>query len=120
MSDAKKKILVVDDEKDILDLLEMRLELEGYIPLLAKNGTEGLKILQEEDPDLVILDIMMPQLDGYSFIKELKKIKSIPVIVLTAKYGMKDLFAIEGVEEYITKPFSPEELTEKVKKIIGE
>ncbi len=121
MAVDKKKILLIEDEKDMVYALTLQLESSGYEIIAAHDGQEGLKKAQEEMPDLIILDIMLPKKDGYTFFLELKKhrtIKSIPVIVLTAKPGMKDMFKIEGVKEYITKPFANTYLLAKIKEII--
>ena len=118
----RKKILVIDDEKDIVKLLESRLKANHYEVVTAFDGEEGLEKLKKEKPDLVILDIFMPKTDGYTFVREYKTIvdvKSVPIIVLTAKERMRDLFKMEGVADYILKPFMAEELLEKVNKHIG-
>ena len=114
-----KKILIVDDTKDILLVVSRRLKSWGYEPLTAESGEEGLQIAQEQLPDLVLLDIMMPRMKGRdvcAFLKANPKTKHIPVIFLTAlgltdhiKAGM-DL----GAEDYIVKPFEPAELKERI------
>jgi DNA-binding response OmpR family regulator len=117
-----KKILVIDDEPDILTILESRLKANRYEVVTASDGEEGLKKLEKETPDLVILDILMPKTDGYTFVREFKTIvdlRSVPIIVLTAKEMMRDLFQMEGVADYIVKPFVAEELIEKVIQQIG-
>lgn len=116
-----KKILVIDDEPDFVEMLKMKLEASGYEVLAAFDGSEGLKKTREEPPDLILLDIMMPHKDGYTFLLELKKdeaMRSIPVIVLTAKPGMEDIFQLEGVSGYIMKPFKSAELLPKIKEIV--
>ncbi|MCP4650834.1 MAG: response regulator [PVC group bacterium] len=121
-----KKILVVDDEHDMVTILKARLEKRGFAVVSAYDGAEGLEKIDEENPDLIILDIIMPKMDGYTVIKELKKRSMkegsslIPVIVLTAKDKMQDLFAMEGVTDYIIKPFEVPELLDKINKLIGE
>ncbi len=122
---AKKKIVVVDDEQNILDLVEMILEAEGFTVSKALNGTEGIKMAQEEHPDLVLLDIMMPEMDGwvvYRKLKEDSKTKDIPVAMLTVKAQAIDkemALDVIGVEDYITKPFTPDELVERVQKLVA-
>ena len=114
---SKKKILVIDDELELVDMLKIRLEANNYEVVAAVDGEEGMEKAKSEKPDLIILDIMMPKKDGYTFIKEMRTeqgIKSTPVIILTAKEKMKDLFAIEGVKDYIVKPFESAELLEKI------
>ena len=119
---SKKKILVIDDELDFVNLVKVRLEANGYEVIDALNGEDGLKKAEAENPDLILLDIMMPKKDGYTLLRELKykeATKSIPVIVLTAKPGMRDLFGMEGVSDYIVKPFEDEELLLRIKKTLS-
>ncbi len=106
-----KKILIIDDEPHIVKMVESRLKMNDYEVVSAFNGREGLNKVHDETPDLIILDVMMPKMDGYTFVRELKKEKNeTPVIVLTAKTGMADLFEMEGVVAYIQKPFETEDL----------
>lgn len=115
----RKRILVIDDEPELVAMIKLRLEASDYDMLSAGDGEEGMTMAKKEKPDLIILDIMMPKKDGYTFVKEKKidpEIKDIPVIILTAKTKMKDLFEIEGVSDYLVKPFEANELLEKVKK----
>jgi len=114
----KHKIIIVDDEPDFTLLLKKRLEANGYAVTSAANGDEGLKKIKTEKPDLVILDILMPQKDGYTMLQEMKldgAINRIPVIVVTAKPFMKDLFALEGIRDYLTKPVDDEDLALRIK-----
>ena len=118
-----KKILIVDDNPDIVNLVKVRLEANHYQALAAYDGEEALKVVAQQKPDLMIVDIIMPKVDGYNFVKEIKSNKEtreIPIIILTAKEKMKDLFAIEGVADYIIKPFKDEELIGKIKTLLGE
>ena len=119
---AKKKILIVDDEPDFVEMLKMRLQSKGYEVIYAFNGNEGLKKTEDHRPDVILLDIMMPQKDGYTMLNELKRNEELcrtPVIVVTAKPGMKDLFEIEGVKDYILKPFEAEDLLLRINRAIG-
>jgi two-component system alkaline phosphatase synthesis response regulator PhoP len=105
---AKKKILIVDDEAELVELAKTHLESCGYDVVPANGGLEGLSKATQEHPDLIILDIAMPDLDGYSTLQRIKMeegLKDIPVIMLTAKAQMKSLFEMEGVSDYIVKPF---------------
>lgn len=117
-----KKILVIDDDPDIVELVKMRLAESGYNVVTAGNGKDGLDKVARENPDLIVLDVLMPSMDGYTFIKELKasqRAKSIPIIILTAKEKMKDLFEMEGVKHYMVKPFDSKELLVKIKQCLG-
>src|SRR3989338_1841917 len=101
-----KKILVIDDEPEMTELLKSRLESQSYEIITAHDGEEGLEKARYEKPDLIILDVLMPKMDGYTFVRELKveeATKGIPVIVLTAKRRMQDLFKLEGIHDYILK-----------------
>lgn len=114
-----KRILVIDDEPDVVKMLRARLESNGYNVVSASDGEEGLGKVGSEKPDLIILDIRMPRMDGYTFLRELKSKQEgniLPVIVLSAKGEMKDLFAVEGIRDYLVKPYRPEELLEKIRK----
>jgi CheY-like chemotaxis protein len=118
-----KKILVIDDEPHILKMVKSRLEANNYEVVVAFDGAGGLEKVASEKPDLIISDIMMPKMHGYEFVKKLKGDpvhKDIPVIMLSIKEKMKDLFELEGVSDFIVKPFTPEELLEKVRKYLKE
>ncbi|HZL86070.1 MAG TPA: response regulator [Candidatus Krumholzibacteria bacterium] len=118
------KILVVDDEVYILHILDFILGAESYDVVTATNGEQALQKVREEKPDLVILDIMMPKLDGYETCRMIKNdptTKGIPVILLTAKGREVDqkLGREVGANDYMTKPFSPSKLIERVQAILG-
>ncbi len=120
---ARKKILVIDDEKDILKLLEYNFKKEGYDVLTAGTGEEGLKTTLASLPDLIILDLMLPQIDGLEVCKILKsnaKTKAIPVLMLTAKGSDTDeVVGLEvGADDYVAKPFNIPVLTARVKKLL--
>jgi lysophospholipase len=118
----KNKILVIDDDPNIVELLKHRLKANGYEIVTASNGEEGLAQVKKENPDLVLVDVLMPKMDGYTFVRTLRKnpeTESVPVIVITAKDKMKDLFDLEGIQGYMIKPYQPEELLELVKGYIG-
>ncbi|HVF53846.1 MAG TPA: response regulator [Actinomycetota bacterium] len=119
-----KRVLVCDDDPVILRLLEVNLELEGYDVLSAHHGEMAFKIALEEVPDLVILDIMMPRLDGYQTAEKLRAndvTKNIPVVFLSAKAQQSDIDKgnASGVDAYLTKPFDPSELIEVVERLVG-
>ena len=117
---GQKKILVVDDEVDLVETIRFPLESEGFTVLVSYNGEDALNQARKENPDLILLDIMLPKLDGYKVCRLLKfdeRYRNIPILMLTAKTQEKDkTIGIEtGADEYITKPFDMDELLEKVK-----
>ena len=121
--DLNVKVLVVDDEPQFVAMVKMRLEANGYEVISTFNGNEGLKSAKQHRPDVILLDIMMPEKDGYTMLRELRadeQIRDIPVIVVSIKPAMKDLFEIEGVIDYIVKPFETEELLLRIKKALRE
>ena len=116
----QKKILLVDDEPDLVETVRFPLEMEGYQVLVAHDGEEGLNQARWESPDLIILDLMLPKLDGYKVCRLLKfdeRYKHIPILMLTAKAQEKDrlLGKETGADDYMTKPFDIDRLMEKVK-----
>jgi len=115
--DKKKLILVVDDEPRMVRFVHMNLELEGYQVSTASSGPEAIDKVREEIPDLVILDVMMPEMDGYETLERIRRISSVPVIMLTVKAEEEDkVRGLElGADDYVTKPFSPRELMSRVK-----
>lgn len=120
-----KNIVIVDDEFDMAQLLKMDLELEHYQVACALNGREGLKLIKNTRPDLVLLDISMPEMDGYQVLEELKQnesTKGIPVIMLTAKSLEQDIQKglKLGADDYIVKPFFPGLLFKRIKLILRE
>jgi two-component system alkaline phosphatase synthesis response regulator PhoP len=117
---SPKKILVVDDEVDLVETVRFPLEMEGFDVLVSYNGEDALNQARKENPDLIILDLMLPKLDGYKVCRLLKfdeRYKHIPILMLTAKTQEKDktLGMETGADEYITKPFEMDYLMEKVK-----
>ncbi len=116
----KKKILVVDDEADLVETIRFPLEMEGFNVLVSYNGEDALNQARKESPDLILLDLMLPKLDGYKVCRLLKfdeRYKHITILMLTAKTQEKDklLGKETGADEYITKPFDIDELMKKVK-----
>ncbi len=119
----RKRILVVDDEIYIVHILEFSLTMEGYTVLTASDGEEALKMIEQERPDLVVLDIMMPKLDGYEVCRRLRQddqFGNLPVILLSAKGRPVDREAglQAGADDYIAKPFSPRKLLEKIRTLL--
>ena len=120
---SNSKILVVDDEEHIQELIKFNLENSGYKVICCGNGTEASKIVKLEIPDLVLLDVMLPGIDGYDVCKEIRKnndISNIPIIMITAKSEELDkILGLElGADDYITKPFSVRELLARVKAVL--
>jgi two-component system, OmpR family, alkaline phosphatase synthesis response regulator PhoP len=123
-ANGKKRILVVDDYPQVVELIKLRLETSGYNVLVAYDGQEGLNIARNELPDLIILDVMLPKMNGYKvcrFLKFDKKYKHIPVVMLTsrAKQSDADVGKKTGADEYLFKPYNPKQLLEVVKKYIN-
>jgi two-component system alkaline phosphatase synthesis response regulator PhoP len=119
-----KKILLVDDEVDLVETVRFPLEMEGYHVLVSYNGEDALNQARKENPDLILLDLMLPKLDGYKVCRLLKfdeRYKHIPILMLTAKTQEKDkVLGLEtGADEYITKPFEMDFLLEKVKEYLN-
>ncbi len=116
----KEKILVVDDEKNICDLLRMYLEKEGYAVVMAHNGIDAVNTFAAENPDLVLLDIMLPQLDGWQVCREIRKTSEKPIIMLTAKDEVFDkVLGLElGADDYVTKPFDTKEIVARIKAVL--
>jgi two-component system alkaline phosphatase synthesis response regulator PhoP len=122
---SRGRILVVDDEIYIVHILDFSLGMEGYEVITALDGEEALEKATESKPDLIVLDIMMPKMDGYETCKALKaddRTKDIPIILLSAKGRNVDMQTgyDVGADEYITKPFSPRKLVERINSILGQ
>jgi DNA-binding response OmpR family regulator len=115
-----KRILVVDDEPRMIGFIRMNLELEGYQVIEAHDGLQALEAVRTQLPDALLLDVMMPHLDGFETLRMLREFSSIPVIMLTAKSEEDDkVFGLElGADDYITKPFSPRELSSRLKSVL--
>ena len=119
-----KRILICDDDPAILRVLQVNLEVEGYTTLLAHHGEEALEVAARENPDLIILDIMMPRLDGYQTCERLKQddaLKDIPVVFLSAKAQQSDIEKGKtyGVADYLTKPFDPDVLVSTIERLLA-
>ncbi|WP_161879788.1 response regulator transcription factor [Alkalibacterium sp. MB6] len=114
------KILVVDDEKVILEVLEAYFEKEGWEVLFASNGIDALKKVKEQSPDLIILDLMLPDISGEEICRLVRKDSNVPIIMLTAKSAEDDLIngIVIGADDYVTKPFSPREVVVRVKALL--
>lgn len=120
METYKERILVVDDEASIRRILETRLSMIGYDVVTAADGEEAITTFQNEIPDLVVLDVMMPKLDGYGVCQELRKESDVPIIMLTALGDVADrITGLElGADDYVVKPFSPKELEARIRSVL--
>jgi len=116
----KEKILVIDDETTLSEMLALRLEPRGFEVISASHGREGLKMAYETHPDLIILDIMMPEMDGWETCQRLRELSDVPILILTAKVSEDDVirgFRL-GADDYVKKPFSLKELEERIRAIL--
>ncbi|WGV29228.1 response regulator transcription factor RpaB [Halotia branconii] len=120
MESHQEKILVVDDEASIRRILETRLSMIGYDVVTAGDGEEALDTFRKVEPDLVVLDVMMPKLDGYGVCQELRKESDVPIIMLTALADVADrITGLElGADDYMAKPFSPKELESRIRSVL--
>ena len=116
----KFRILVVDDERRMVGFIRLNLEQDGFEVIEAYNGTEALDRLRDSLPDLILLDVMMPDIDGFEVLRTIREVSQVPVIMLTAKGEEDDVVkGLElGADDYVTKPFSPRELVSRVKAVL--
>ncbi len=115
-----KKILIADDEQQLALALKIRLQSQGYEVTTVSDGQQAVAHAVNEKPDLIILDVLMPVMDGYSCVRELNtKLgrNKVPIVILTARERMKDLFELEGIEDYVIKPFDHDDLLLRIDRI---
>jgi two-component system KDP operon response regulator KdpE len=119
-TEESKRILVIDDEPRMRRFISMNLDLEGYQVLEAGNGLEGVRRVREDLPDLVLLDVMMPEMDGFEALHSIRQFSQVPVIMLTVKSDEEDkVRGLElGADDYVTKPFGPRELSSRIKAVL--
>jgi len=119
-TDSKQRILVVDDEASIRRILETRLKMAGYNVVTAEDGEEAVDLFNKTNPDIVILDVMMPKMDGYGVTREIRRVSDVPIIILTALGDVSErITGLElGADDYVIKPFSPKELEARVKAVL--
>ncbi len=117
---SAKKILIVEDEKKIVDIIKAYLEKEGYNAITAYDGQLALELAKSHSPDLIILDLMLPEISGWDVCRALRKMSDIPIIMLTARDEVADkIVGLElGADDYVTKPFSPNELVSRVRAVL--
>ncbi len=125
MTDAKARILVVEDEEDLASLVEVNLNLAGYDVVVAPTGEDGLRAIREQEPDAVLLDVMLPGIDGWNVLRTVKEDRStedLPVVMLTALSEERDLIRghLQGAVEYVTKPFEMRRLLDTVESVLRE
>lgn len=115
-----QKLLVIDDSQDMQRLVGMFLERDGHVVIRASNGKDGLRLLAKTDPDLVLLDIMMPEVDGWETCRRIREVSNVPIIMLTAKSQERDIVrGLEmGADDYVTKPFDPSELRARIQSLL--
>jgi DNA-binding response OmpR family regulator len=115
-----KRILVVDDEPRMIGFIRMNLELEGHQVVEAHNGLQALEMIRTQLPDVVLMDVMMPEMDGFETLRLLREFSTVPVIMLTAKGDENDkVYGLElGADDYVTKPFGPRELSSRIKAVL--
>ena len=120
MNNKKQRILVVDDEERIVRMIRLNLEHDGFTVIEANNGMQAINQIREKLPNLVILDVMMPGIDGYETLSLIRETSQVPVIMLTVKSEEEDrIYGLElGADDYITKPFSPRELVSRIKAVL--
>ena len=115
-----KKILIADDNEDIIDILSNYIEREGYETVVAMDGEEALQLFEKEQPVLVLLDIMMPKIDGYEVCRTIRKSSNVPIILVTARgEDFERVMGLDiGADDYIVKPFSPNEVMARVRAVL--
>ncbi len=117
---AGKLILVVDDEPRMIKFVQYNLELDGFQVISARNGQEAVNQVREQLPDLIVMDVMMPEMDGFEALRQIREVSDVPVIMLTVKDEEDDkhIAFATGSDDYVTKPFSPRELSDRIKAVL--
>jgi DNA-binding response OmpR family regulator len=114
------KVLIIDDNRQITSILEEYVKAEGYIAVVAADGVDGVRMFEAEKPDIILLDVMMPKMDGFEVCREIRKTSQVPVIMITARgEEFEKIMGLEiGADDYIVKPFSPGEVLARIKAIL--
>lgn len=117
---AKQKVLIVDDDENVCDLVRLQLEMAGFEPITANDGRDALTLAKEQKPALMVLDIVLPEMDGLEVLREVRRFANIPVVMLTGRSDEFDrVLGLEmGADDYISKPFSPRELMARIKAVL--
>ena len=115
-----KKIMIVDDDTNICELLRLYIEKDGYDTVIANTGTQAIRLFEQEKPDLIMLDIMLPELDGWQVCREIRKKSPVPIIMLTAKGEVFDkVLGLElGADDYVVKPFEAKEIIARIRAVL--
>ncbi|OGO36148.1 MAG: hypothetical protein A2147_08885 [Chloroflexi bacterium RBG_16_57_8] len=113
------KVLLVDDEAKILKFLELKLRLSGYEVIATTSGKKAVELAESAKPDLILLDIIMPGMDGLEVLQKLRSFSNVPIIASSARSGSADKALSLGATEYLPKPFNPDELIERIKTLLG-
>lgn len=117
--DTKKRVLVVDDEPAILKFVRLSLKAQGYDVLTALNGEEALQLVKSKNPDIILLDVLMPGKNGFQVLEELRTFSQLPVIVFSARISVRDTALSLGANGFIAKPFTPGTVVERIEAILG-
>jgi len=122
--DGKARLLVIEDEPSLAKVLQMRLQIEGFEVEIALDGAEGMKMMEESPPDMVVCDLMMPVMDGLEVTKAMKsdpRFKAIPILILTALRSEKQMAALQkaGADGFATKPYDGKELSSRIRQLLG-
>ena len=115
---GKKRVLIVDDEPRILRVTEIKLRKSGYEVMTASTGQEALRLVEKEKPDVMVLDLLLPGMDGFQVLEKLRTFSDIPVLVLTAKSGTYHTAINLGASDYMGKPFNPDELVRRIEALL--
>ncbi|MBM4463806.1 MAG: response regulator [Chloroflexi bacterium] len=117
---GQKRVLIVDDDERIVRFLGLKLKIAGYDVITAANGDEGLRLTESASPDIMVLDLIMPIIDGFEVLRRLHCVSNLPVIVLTARADACEEALHLGASDFIAKPFNPDELVKRIKAILGQ
>ena len=118
IKDGKKRVLLVDDEDRIVNFLALKLKVSGYQVVCASDGEKGLELARSTNPDIILLDVIMPGIDGLEVLRRLRKFSDVPVIILSAKERIsEEVFAL-GANAFMSKPFNPDDLISKVRALL--
>lgn len=118
IKDGKKRVLLVDDEDRIVNFLALKLKVSGYQVVCASNGEKGLELARSTNPDIILLDVIMPGIDGLEVLRRLRKFSDVPVIILSAKERISEEVLALGANAFMSKPFNPDDLISKVRALL--